>query len=144
MNGNLNINGTVENPKVKGNIKLFDYKLKQYLTSIKNADITLTPNNIKVIAPDVQINTSKVNAFLDVKPNFKDKIVVSNAQLNCVNLDLNSFFDLIKDNTNPFANSAITVEKGIATINNFQVLEKMSFLGILMYIALGIGLILML
>ena len=30
---------------------------------------------------------------------------------------------MIKENTNPFANSKITVNKGIATINNFQVLD---------------------
>lgn len=123
LNGNLNINGNVDNPKIKGNIKLFDCKLKQYLTAIKNADINLTPENIRIVAPDVQINTSKVNAFLDINPNLKDKIVVSNAQLNCINLDMNSFFNLIKDNTNPFANSKIVVKNGVATINNFQILD---------------------
>ena len=123
LNGSININGTIEKPKAKGNIKLIEYKLKPYMTVIKNADINLTPDNIKIVAPDVQMNTSKLNLFLDVNPNLTDKIIVSNAQLNCVNLDMNSLFDLIQENTNPFSNSKIEVKKGIATINNFQVLD---------------------
>ena len=126
LNGSVNVNGAIENPKVKGNIKLFEYKLKPYLTVIKNADISLTPDNIRVIAPDVQINTSKLNLFLDVNPKFDEKFIISNAQLNCVNLDVNSLFDLIQQNTNPFSNSKIEVKKGIATINNFQILDLKS------------------
>ena len=39
LNGSVNVNGTMQAPKVKGNIKLIEYKLKPYMTVIKNADI---------------------------------------------------------------------------------------------------------
>ena len=123
IKADITANNTIKEPKLQGDIKLYSYNLKKYLTAVKNADITITPENIRIIAPDVQINTSKINLLADINPNIKDKIIVENVQMNCANLDLNSMYPIIEKNVSPFTQSIITVKKGTATINKFQVMD---------------------
>ncbi len=123
IKADITANNTIKNPKLKGDIKLYSYNFKKYLTAIKNADINITPENIRLIAPDVKINTSKINLLADINPDIKNMITVENMQMNCANLDVNSLYTLINKEASPFAKSVITVKKGTATINNFQVMD---------------------
>lgn len=123
FDADLLLNNNISAPKINGNAKIFVLNIKKYLTAIKNADVSFADDNIRVIAPDVQINNSKLNLLADVNPAIKDKLSVSNLQLHCANLDMNSLFELIEKEANPFAKSLIAVKKGIATINNFSVLD---------------------
>lgn len=124
LNANLLLNKTLKSPEIKGNAKIHTYNIKKYLTSVKNADVSFAGNNIRIIAPDVQINDSVFNIIADVIPSLDIKnIVVSNLQLHSMHLDLNSFFSMIEKERNLFANSLVTVKKGTATINKFKILE---------------------
>ncbi|MBE7705373.1 MAG: hypothetical protein E7Z90_06145 [Cyanobacteria bacterium SIG29] len=123
FSADLIVNNTFSNPKLKGTAKVGVYNIKKYLTAIKNADLTFADNNIKVVAPDVQINNSKLNLVAEVNPKIEDKLSISNLQLYCENLDMNSLFDLIQKEANPFAQSLIEVKKGIATISRFSILD---------------------
>lgn len=119
----LEINYSIKNPLITGDAKLHFYNLKKYLTAVKNADVSFRKDNIRIIAPDVQINNSKLNVIADVQTDFKDNIIVNNMQLNSFNLDLNSVNSIIENERNPFANSLITIKKGVATVNKLQVLD---------------------
>ena len=123
LNGALNLNGIIKNPVISGDIKLYYYNLKKYLTAIKNADLSFSKDNIRVIAPDVQINDSKLNIVADVLPVIGENIIVNNLQLNSVNLDFNSLYSVIEKERNPFSKSLFTIKKGIATINKLQILD---------------------
>ncbi len=123
LNGDLTLNNTLNAPLITGIAKIHKYNIKNYLTSIQNADVVFSKDNIKITAPDITVNNSKLNAVIDVLPSFKDKITVNLIQLNCLNLDLNNFFDLLEKERNPLAKTIITVKKGIATINTFKVLD---------------------
>ena len=123
LSANLNLNDSIKTPILRGNAKIFSYNIKKYLTAIKNADISFEPNNIRIIAPDVQINNSKVNVYADINNQIKDKLELSNVQLMCANLDMNSLFALIEKEANPFAKSLIDIKNGVAIINNFSILD---------------------
>lgn len=123
LNGNLILNGIINKPVITGDVKVFYYNLKKYLTAIKNADISFSKDNLRIIAPDVQINNSKLNLIADVVPVVGDSIIVNNMQLNSVNLDFNSLYSVIEKERNPFAKSLFTVKKGIATVNKLQILD---------------------
>lgn len=123
LNADLVVNNTIENPKLAGTVKIITCNIKKYLTAIKNADLTFIADSIKVVAPDIQINTSKLNIFADVDITKKEKFVVSDMQLHCATLDMNSLFELLEREANPFAKSLIEINKGVATINDFSILD---------------------
>ncbi len=118
------VNKTLKLPEITGEVKIHRYNIKKYLTAIKNANISFTNNNIRIIAPDVQVNDSHINIVADILPDYSgNNIVISNIQINALNLDLNSFFSMIEKERNPFMKSIIKIKKGIATINNFKILD---------------------
>ncbi len=121
LKGSIVANNTIKSPELKGNIKVHYYHIKKLLTAIKNAEIALSSDNIRIIAPDIQVNTSKLNVLADINAHQTSFIDINNLQLNCVNLDLNSLYPIIEKNINPFAKEFIHVKKGSATINNFTV-----------------------
>lgn len=124
LNANLLLNKSIEKPEIKGDAKVSRYNIKKYLTSVKNADVSFNSDNIRVIAPDVIINDSSFNLIADVYPNLNmNDIVVSNLQLNSMNLDLNSLFSMIEKERNLFADSKLTVKKGVITVNNFKIMD---------------------
>ena len=94
-----------------------------FMGRVRNADISLNKDNIRVIAPDVSVNDSKINVLLDIEPKISDNLTISNAQINSLNLNLNTLFPVIEKERNPFASAKINVKKGSATINNFQVID---------------------
>ncbi len=117
------LNKTIKQPEISGSAKIQKYNIKKFYTAIKNADVNFSKNNIKIIAPDVQINTSKFNLMADVEPKFSEVINVSNLQINSLNLDLNTLFAMIEKETSPFASTVLNIENGSATINNFRILD---------------------
>ncbi len=124
LKADILLNKTLNNPEIKGNAKILKYNLKKYFTSFKNADVSFNNDNIRIIAPDVNVNDSSFNIIADVKPLSSDKnITVSNLQINSMNLDLNTFFDMIQKRINPSSQSLISVKKGIVTVNNLKVLD---------------------
>ncbi len=124
LKGNIVLNNQIERPEITGNLKIYKYNLRKYLTAIKNADVSFAKDNIRVIAPDIQINDSAFNVVMDIKPDLSPKsVIISNMQLNSLNLDVNSFFKLIEQGRNPFIESYITVKNGHALINNFKILD---------------------
>ena len=123
FNGDLTLNNSINNPNIIGNIKVKDYAIKKLNTSIKNADVSISSNNIRIIAPELDVNNSKFNAVLDVEPKLSDIITISNAQVNSLNLDLNTLFPMINNLRNPFADTVLYVKKGSATINNFRLMD---------------------
>ena len=123
FNGDVLLNNTLKNPDIKGNIKVQRYVIKKFYTLVKNADISLNRENIRVIAPDVMVNDSKINILLDIEPKLSDNFIISNAQINSLNLNLNTLFPIIEKERNPFAEAKVSVKKGSATINNFQVVD---------------------
>ncbi len=124
LNGNIILNNTLEKPEITGNLKIFSYKLKRYLTDVKNADLSFMKNNIRLTAPDVQVADSKFNITADIEPDITPKkITVSNLQLNSLNLDLNTIYSIIEKERNPFAQNIISVKKGYAAIGKFKVLD---------------------
>ena len=123
LNGDITLNNTLKDPDIKGNINIHRYAVKNLYTLVRNANVSLNNDNIRVIAPDVSVNTSKFNILLDIEPKLADVITVSNAQVNSLNLDLNTLFSLIEKERNPFASAVVNVKKGSATINNFKILD---------------------
>ena len=121
--GDIVVNDTLKNLDIKGNIKVYSYIIKKLYTAVKNADISLNKDNIRIIAPDVIINTSKFNAVIDLTPVLSDVINVTNAEINSLNLDLNTLFSIIDNERSPFAKTMLNIKKGSATINNFQVID---------------------
>ena len=123
LNGEMLLSNTLNSPDIKGNIKVQRYVIKKFYTLVRNADISLNKDNIRVIAPDVSVNDSKINVLLDIEPKISDNLTISNAQINSLNLNLNTLFPVIEKERNPFASAKINVKKGSATINNFQVID---------------------
>ncbi len=124
LKANMLLNKNINAPEVNGTVRLYKYNLKKYLTSFKNVDISLSNNNIRVIAPNVTVNDSSLNLVADMSPVVDfNNIIVKNLQLNSMNMDLNSMFSLLQQERNPFAESKFTVEKGIITINNLKMLD---------------------
>ncbi len=123
LKGEVTLNDTIKQPKYSGNLVVNSYNIKKYLTSIHNAQISLSPENIRIIAPDIQLNNSKINIIADINPQISAHVTVNNIQMNSTNLDLNSIYEIISKEANPFAQSLITIKKGSATINNFKVLD---------------------
>lgn len=123
LNGDITVNNTLKEPELKGNAKLQRYNIKKLYTAVRNADVIFSKNNIRVVAPDVEVNNSKFNMVLDIEPKISDIINISNVQLNSLNLDLNTLFPLIQNERNPFGKNLLNVKKGSATINSFKVLD---------------------
>ncbi len=120
LNADIILNNTVDKPQITGNAKIYKYNIKKLLTSMKNMEIIFSPNNIKINAPDVQVNGSAFNisAILNPVIDFKN-IVIDNMEVNSLNLDLNSLFYL----QNMPHKIMVTIKKGSVAINNFQVLD---------------------
>lgn len=123
LNGDIILNDSVNKPDIKGNVKVQRYIIKKLYTSVKNADIYLGNNNIRVIAPEIDINNSKFNVILDIDSKISNVINITNAQVNSLNLDLNTLFPLFNSQNNIFANTILNIKKGSATISNFKVLD---------------------
>ncbi len=123
LTADLLLNNSLYNPNIKGKANVSALNIKKYLTAIRNAEVNFEQNNIKITAPDVQINNSKLNLYAEVDKKIKDKLAFSNVQLLCANLDVNTLFELIEKEANPLAKSLITVKNGIAIINNFAILD---------------------
>ena len=123
LTADLLLDGIISNPIIKGRANIASLNIKKYLTAIRNADVNFEQNKIKVTAPDVQINNSKLNLYAEIEKKIKDKLELSNVNLLCANLDVNTLFELIEKEANPFAKSLITVKNGIAIINNFSILD---------------------
>ncbi len=123
LNGNFVLNGQIDQPKITGDAKILYYNIKKYLTAIKNADVNFENNSLKIVAPDVQINNSKLNLLADVDLTKKEKLTLTNVQVHCANLDMNSLFEILEREANPFAKSLIEIENGIATISDFSILD---------------------
>lgn len=123
LNGDITVNNTLKEPELKGNAKLQRYNIKKLYTAVRNADVIFSKNNIRVVAPDVEVNNSKFNMVLDIEPKISDIINILNVQLNSLNLDLNTLFPLIQNERNPFGKNLLNVKKGSATINSFKVLD---------------------
>lgn len=119
FNGNITLNKKLSSPEIKGNIKLLHYYIKKYLISIKNADINFLPSNIRITAPDTAVNNSDFNITMDVLPDLNN-ITISKMQVNSMYLDLNSMFELIKDENSPLNKAPVTVKNGSAVINKFK------------------------
>ena len=124
LKSDITLNKNIKSPEIKGNIKVNQYNIKKYLTAIKNADISFNNDNIRLIAPDVQVNDSFFNITADIVPSFNtNDITIKNMQLNSINLDLNSLFPILYDNREIFAKSNLNIKHGVATVNNFNVLD---------------------
>lgn len=120
LKSNLTINKDIKNPDIKGNMQILQYKLKKYLTSIKNADVSFSPENIRISAPNVMVNNSIMNVTADISPDLRN-LTVSNMQINSINLDVNSMFGILTDLKK--TKSYININNGSATINNFKLLD---------------------
>ena len=120
LKSNLTLNNSIKAPEFKGNTKIIKYNLKKYLTSVKNADISFSPENIRISAPDIIVNNSVLNAAADLLPDLKN-ITFTNLQINSINFDADSFFGILTDLKNK--KSHLTVKNGSATINNFKILD---------------------
>ena len=123
LKADLNISGKIQNPKINGTAKIHNLKIKKLLTLVKNADLNFSDNIIKLSAPDVQVNTSNFNIYAEILPDIKNKITISNMQLNSYNLDVNSLFELLKNKENIVSQIKTEIKKGSATINNFEILD---------------------
>ena len=123
LNGDIILNGSIKSPNIEGSAKIYKYNLKRLYTSIKNADVNFAKDNIRIIAPETEINNSKLNITADIEPKFSKVITISNMQLNSLNLDMNTLFPIIQKQSNPFTNAAIEIKKGSATINNFKITD---------------------
>lgn len=117
------LNGTINEPKLNGVAKLYRYNLKKYLTAIKDADITFADKKWKIVAPDVQVNNSKLNIITDVSLPIAKTINLSNLQVNCHNLDLNTLFPLFESLSNSYEQYIVDIKNGTLTVNNFQILD---------------------
>ncbi len=118
------LNQTLNNPLIKGNASVEQYKVKKYLTFIKHADICFNDDNIRIIAPDVQINDSYFNVIADVIPSFNsNNLTISNMQINSLNLDLNNLFNMLYTNREMFVKTSLNIRQGTATINNLEMLD---------------------
>ncbi len=127
LKGDVFLNNTLKNLKLNGIFNIHKLNIKRLLTSIKNAEVKFTDNNIRITAPEIEINNSKINIIADLKPVINNNIfTISDMQLNSVNLDLNTFFEMIKNEMNPFSSSQVVIEKGTATINSFNILDLKS------------------
>ncbi len=123
LDASIVLNNTISNPIIKGSAQVHTYNIKKYLTAIKNAELVFDNDKVKVIAPDIQINNSKLNLIADVNINNRTRLEVSNAQVFCPNLDLNSLFEITENIVSPFSESFLIVKNGVATINNFALLD---------------------
>lgn len=123
LNADVILNNTLKNPDIKGSAKIYYYNIKKLYTAIKNADVSISKDNIRIIAPDVQVNTSRLNLIADVVPKLSNEIIISNLQLNSLNMDLNTLFPMIQQERNPFASTVLNIKKGSATINDFKILD---------------------
>ena len=123
LKADLLLNGYVNNPKIKGTAQLFTYNIIKYLTAVKNAEITFNNDRIKINAPDIQVNDSKINILAEATLDKNKKINVENMHFNSLNLDLNTLFPMLEKEITPFSGNFITIKNGTATINNFKVLD---------------------
>lgn len=119
LNADIIINNTISNPEIKGSAKVYQCSVNKFLTLIKNADLSFSKDNIRIIAPDVNINSSKLNVIADIEPKFGNTITVSNANLSSPYIDLNTLFPMIQKEQNPFGNNLLNIKKGTASINSF-------------------------
>jgi hypothetical protein len=120
----LILNKLLKNPDIKGYSKINYYNIKKYHTSVKNADASFTDNNIRLIAPNVQVNNSQFNMLADIIPPSADgNINITNMNINSLNLDLNSLFPMLYENRENFAKSKIIIKNGVATVEQVQVLD---------------------
>lgn len=117
------LNGTTKEPRLKGVAKLYRYNLKKYLTAIKDTDITFFDKKWKVVAPNVQVNNSKFNIVTEVAFPISKTVNLSNLQVNCLNLDLNTLFPMIESLSKEEKKYQFNIKNGTLTVNNFQILD---------------------
>ncbi len=120
LKSNLCFNKNIKKTEINGNIKILKYYIKKYLTSIKNADISFSPQNIRASLPDITVNNSKLNITADINPDLNN-LIISDMHLNSMNLDVNSLFGVLSDikKTKFF----MAVKNGSATVNDFKLLN---------------------
>lgn len=124
FNANVKVNGNEKSPEFSGNAKIFECKFKKYLTILKNADLSFAKNNMRIIAPNIQVNDSSFNIVSDIVTSSDLKnIIVENIQINSLNLDLNNLFMILDNEKNPFKDSVLTIKKGMAVVNKLKILD---------------------
>ncbi len=118
----LTLNNKLSSPKIQGTAKINKLNIKKYLTSIKNADINFSNDEIRIIAPDVTVNNSMFNISANIIPPYDSKnMVVSDLMAHCTNLDLNTLFPFLQQSK--MENSKIEVQKGSITVNSLYLLD---------------------
>lgn len=119
----LLLNGLISTPDISGNIKIYVMNIKKMLMAIKNADIGFTKDNIRILAPDILFNTSKINMLADIEPKTKNGVSILNMELICGNVDVNYIYSTLKRELKSANIPQIKIKKGILTVNNLNVLD---------------------
>lgn len=123
FSADLLLNGLLSKPDISGNIKIYVMNIKKILMSVKNADVGFSKDNIRILAPDILFNTSKINMLADIETKIKDGISVVNMELICGNIDVNYIYSAIKRELKSANIPQIKIKKGVLTVNTLKVLD---------------------
>lgn len=87
--GKLLINGNFDDLNFKGDLKAYEINIPELLTSIKDVNLNFASKTLKLIAKEINLNGSKIDAHLnaDLKPSSVFKISNLEANSNLINVD---------------------------------------------------------
>lgn len=124
IKSDLTLNGTPENPTIRGNLDVQNINVPEYKLRSKTNEISFTKDNIRLFVPKLEIGKSKFCVNADINPALTGKIKIKNFNVESEYLDLDELNKSFEDvQSNPIYagyNVPLTIPKGTALIKVFK------------------------
>ncbi len=119
VKGDINITGTINNPKIHGDISIPVINIPQESIFIKNITLKIS-DKILLNCPHIQVANSTTQMNGEIDKNFSSGITLKNTNFTTDNINLNQLLPILKNlPKNP--NSDITITSAKSYVTNFKV-----------------------
>jgi len=133
FDANLDINGNVNVPTIKGNINLKKINAPDYLIKGQLANINITPTNIVADVFGLNLNGSMLDIKANAKNSFEMPFLITTMNVVANNIDLDKIIEITTKFPQPATTNTTTIslsntpmipveiKKGIAQVKDFKV-----------------------
>lgn len=131
VKGNMNVNGAITSPNIKGVINISNVSLPELLTKIQNIDLAINDSIINAKIDNIFINESQLSIDADAKLDFASIFTITKMKVTSTNFDLDKIVKVAeiaakqesqKSNSTQSSNAQIPVRiiKGSGKIDKFK------------------------
>lgn len=122
LKSNIELNGDIEKPDIKGTLEIKDIYIPDYKLSSSVNEITFADDLIKINIPKLIIGSTKLSAKAETASDFKNNLKYLEIDADYIDLDeLNEIFEPLSNNSvYPGIALPFSTDKGTAKVRTFK------------------------